>query len=109
MSIFIALVACPSKEVASGLAKMLVDKELAACVQVLPGMQSVYRWQGSVCVDEEALLIIKSASHLTNEVKNAIEENHPYEVPEFVTITAADVSEKYEAWLFANVKGALPT
>lgn len=104
MSIFIALVACPSKEVGSLLAKTLIDRELAACVQVLPGMQSVYRWKGSVCVDEEALLIIKSASHLLNEVKQCVEENHPYEVPEFVALSPSEVSEKYSAWLFANVK-----
>ena len=105
MSIFIALVACPSKEVGSGLAKLLVDSELAACVQVLPAMQSVYRWQGSVCVEEEVLLIIKSATHLKDEVKAFIEENHPYDTPEFVTLLPSDVSQRYGQWLLANVKG----
>lgn len=105
MSIFIALVACPSKEVASSLAKLLVDSELAACVQVLPGMQSVYRWQGSICIDEEALLIIKSSSNLMSEVKRCVEDNHPYEVPEFICLTASDVSARYEQWLLENVKG----
>jgi periplasmic divalent cation tolerance protein len=103
MSIFIALVACPSKEVGSSLAKLLVDRGLAACVQVLPGMQSVYRWQGSVCVEEETLLIIKSATHLQAEVKTFIEENHPYDTPEFVALSPSDVSEKYGQWLLANV------
>ena len=104
MSIFISLVACPSKEVASGLARELVDKELAACVQVVPGVQSVYRWQGAVCVDEEALLIIKSAGHLLEEVKKHISENHPYEVPEFVALNADDVSTPYAEWLLKRVK-----
>jgi periplasmic divalent cation tolerance protein len=106
MSIIITLVACPSQEVASALAKLLVDRELAACVQALPAVQSVYRWKGEVCIDEESLLIIKTTSDLKNDVQKAIEENHPYEVPEFVVIKAADVSEKYGAWLRGNVRGS---
>jgi len=104
MSIIITLVACPSQEVASALAKLLVDQELAACVQALPAAQSVYRWKGEVCIDEEALLIIKTTSELKDELRKSIEENHPYEVPEFVVIEAADVSDKYEAWLRGNVR-----
>jgi periplasmic divalent cation tolerance protein len=103
MSIFIALVACPSQEVASTLAKSLVDAQLAACVQVLPEMQSVYRWKGEVCIDREVLLIVKSASHLIENVREFIESNHPYEVPEFVVISPTHVSEKYGAWLMENV------
>ncbi|MEN9846914.1 MAG: hypothetical protein RIS36_2061 [Pseudomonadota bacterium] len=105
MSIIISLVACPSPEVASALAKLLVDRELAACVQALPAMQSVYRWKGEVCIDQESLLIIKTTSDLKDEVQRTIEEHHPYEVPEFVVIEARDVSERYGAWLRANVRG----
>jgi periplasmic divalent cation tolerance protein len=104
MSIFIGLVACPSQEVGSAIAKVLVDRELAACVQILPAVQSVYRWKGEICIDQEVLLLIKSSSHLTDEVQRAVEENHPYEVPEFVAIAASEVSEKYAAWLLANVR-----
>ena len=105
MSIIISLVACPSDEVASALAKLLVDRELAACVQVLPITQSVYRWRGEVCIDQEVLLLIKTTSELKDEVRNAVEENHPYEVPEFVVIEAAEVSEKYGKWLTGSVRG----
>jgi periplasmic divalent cation tolerance protein len=105
MSIIISLVACPSEEVASALAKLLVDRELAACVQVLPITQSVYRWKGEVCIDQEVLLLIKTTSELKDEVRKAVEENHPYEVPEFVVLEAADVSEKYGEWLRQNVRG----
>lgn len=105
MSIFICLVTCPNQEVGSSLAKLLVDQELAACVQVLPPMRSVYRWKGEVCMDEEVLLIIKTAAHLTEDVRKTVEANHPYEVPEFVTVQASEVSEKYGSWLQANVRG----
>jgi periplasmic divalent cation tolerance protein len=106
MSIIISLVSCPSQEVGSALAKLLVDRELAACVQILPPMQSVYRWKGEVCIDEEVLLVIKTTSNLKDEVRTAIEENHPYEVPEFVAIEARDVSERYGTWLRQNVRGS---
>ena len=105
MSIIISLVSCPSAEVGSALAKLLVDRELAACVQILPPMQSVYRWKGQVCIDEEVLLVIKTTSDLRDQVQNAIEENHPYEVPEFVVVEAHAVSEKYATWLQHNVRG----
>jgi periplasmic divalent cation tolerance protein len=104
MSIIISLVACPSDEVASALAKLLVDRELAACVQVLPITQSVYRWKGEVCIDQEVLLLIKTTSELKDEVQKAVEENHPYEVPEFVVIEAAEVSERYGEWLRGSVR-----
>lgn len=104
MSIFICLVTCPNQEVGSALAKLLVDQELAACVQVLPPMRSVYRWKGEVCIDEETLLVIKTVDHLTEDVRKAVEANHPYEVPEFITVKAADVSEKYGSWLKASVR-----
>ena len=106
MSIFIGLVTCPSQEVGSFLAKLLVERRLAACVQILPPMQSVYHWKGELCLDEEVLLIIKSSSELTEEVKRTVLENHPYEVPEFVVMSASDVSESYEKWLLASVKSS---
>jgi periplasmic divalent cation tolerance protein len=106
MSIFIALVACPSQEVGSALAKALVDNQLAACVQVLPEMQSVYRWKGEVCIDREVLLIIKSADHLKLKVQEFVQANHPYEVPEFVVLSPTDVSQKYTEWLVGSVRGA---
>ncbi|MEY4668463.1 MAG: Divalent ion tolerance protein [Pseudomonadota bacterium] len=104
MSIIISLVACPSQEVASMLAKLLVDQHLAACAQILPPMQSVYRWKGEVCIDQEVLLIIKTTSDLKDEVHKAIEANHPYEVPECIAIEPTAVSEKYAAWLMQNVR-----
>jgi periplasmic divalent cation tolerance protein len=103
MSIFIALVACPSEEVATALARLLVDGELAACVQVLPGITSVYRWKGEVCVDTEALLIIKSSLDCKDRVSKAIEENHPYDVPEFIVLSPSDVSTRYQEWVMSNV------
>jgi periplasmic divalent cation tolerance protein len=85
------------------LARQVVDDQLAACVNILPGVQSVFRWQGSICIDEEVLLFIKTAEHLMSRVKGRILELHPYEVPEFVVLNPTEVSEKYAAWLDASV------
>jgi periplasmic divalent cation tolerance protein len=104
MDIIICLVTCPSREVASGLAKTLVDSQVAACVNIVPGLQSVYRWKGEICIDEEVLLIIKSTAQGKDALKKAVLENHPYETPEFVALNAADVSEGYGRWVMESVK-----
>lgn len=104
MSIFIALVACPSEEVGTSLAKLLVERELAGCAQVIPSMTSVYRWNGEICLDKEALLIIKSVESCKGAVQKLIEENHPYEVPQFLVLSPCEASPQYERWLLGNVR-----
>lgn len=104
MDIIICLVTCPSRDVASGLAKTLVDSQLAACVNIVPGLESVYRWKGEICIDEEALLIIKSTASAKDALKKAVLDNHPYETPEFVVLNAAHVSEGYGKWVVESVK-----
>ena len=103
MSLVVCLVTCPSREVATTLARQLVDDQFAACVNVIPGIQSVYRWEGSICVDEEALVLIKSSEHLIERLKARVFELHPYEVPEFLVLSPTAVSEKYAEWLGASV------
>jgi periplasmic divalent cation tolerance protein len=103
MDIVVCFVTCPSKEVGQALAKQLVGEKLAACVNIVPGLQSVYVWQGSMCLDEEVLLIIKSCSSSLERLESYIVENHPYETPEFVAFTATRVSERYAAWVTASL------
>lgn len=103
MSIIICLVTCPSREVASSLAKELVNKQLAACVNVMPGVESTYRWQGEISVSEEALMVIKSTSERQDELRRAVLATHPYEVPEFVVLDTIEVSEPYGRWILESV------
>ncbi len=103
MSVIICLVTCPSQEVAGSLAKGIVDRQLAACVNILPGVQSIYRWQGSVCVEQECLMIIKSTSERQDDLKRAILEEHPYEVPEFIALDTLEVSGPYAQWIMDSV------
>lgn len=103
MSIIVCLVSCPSKEVANALAKDLVDLRLAACVNVLPEIQSTYRWEGDLCVESEALMIIKSTTERQDELKRTVLEKHPYENPEFVVLDTQEVAEKYAHWVEESV------
>jgi periplasmic divalent cation tolerance protein len=98
-SIVICLVTAPSREVATALATKLVDKRLVACVNVVPGVQSIYRWKDEIVIDEEVLMIIKTDQRLASELQSLIISEHPYEVPEFVVIKPQDVSASYAQWV----------
>ena len=102
MSIVICLVTAPSQEVATALSRTLVDRRLAACVNVIPAIQSVYRWQEDVAIEEEALMIIKSDQALVSELQEYITAEHPYEVPEFIVLAPKDVSAAYAQWVLSS-------
>lgn len=85
------------------LATELVDKRLAACVNVIPKMHSVYRWQGKIEEEDEQLLLIKTAEQLLDDVKQALFAGHPYEIPEFIVLRLDDLSEAYREWLLSSL------
>jgi periplasmic divalent cation tolerance protein len=93
-----------SSEEAQRVARALVEKRLAACVNVMPGVRSVYRWKDNAGKDaieeaEEVLLVIKSSRALLEELKEEIERMHSYEVPEVIALSVVDGSERYLAWM----------
>jgi periplasmic divalent cation tolerance protein len=85
------------------LATELVEKRLAACVNVIPKLHSVYRWQGKIEQEDEQLLLIKTAQELLEDVKKALFSGHPYEVPEFIVLRMDDLSEAYREWLVSSL------
>ena len=89
------------------LARALVDEGLAACVNVLPPMQSVYRWQGTVQVEREQQLVIKTAPSQLAALEARLHQLHPYELPEFV-ILGAEASTLYAAWVAASSRDSSP-
>src|SRR6266550_5517208 len=93
----------PNKEEASRLADMLVGRKLAACVQILPVMESVYRWQGKVERQDEVLLIAKTVNSKLAELEREVRALHSYETPEIVAVPLTALSEPYLRWLNASV------
>jgi len=95
----IVLNTCPDTETARRIADALVEQGLAACVNIVPGIQSVYRWQGKIECDNELLLIIKSQSSCYAELEQTIQTLHPYELPEIVTVPIESGLPAYLDWI----------
>lgn len=95
----VVMTTCPDAAVAEGLATMLIQRNLAACVQINPGVKSLYMWEGSVQSESEHLLIIKTLSTKYPEIEKTIKEHHPYEVPEILAIEASQISDDYLDWM----------
>jgi len=95
----VVLMTAPGLEEAGDLARQLVEERLAACVSLVPGVRSIYRWEGAVEEASEVLMVAKtSASRLPDLERRAL-ELHPYDVPEFVVLDPARVAPAYLAWL----------
>jgi periplasmic divalent cation tolerance protein len=96
-------ITAPNKEEATRLADLLVERKLAACVQILPAMESVYRWQGKIERQLEVLLIAKTIATKFAELEREVRAVHSYETPEIVAVPLTALSEPYRQWLNANV------
>jgi periplasmic divalent cation tolerance protein len=95
----LVLSTCSSKEEADKIARNLVEKRVAACVNVLPGVRSIYRWRGAVEEASECLLIVKSRRDLAGRLRAEIEKSHSYEVPEVLVLGIVDGAAAYLDWL----------
>jgi periplasmic divalent cation tolerance protein len=95
----IVLSTFPVDEDAATLARTLVSERLAACVNVLPPMPSIYRWEGNVEEVSEHQLIIKTVGHRLDALKRRLNELHPYDVPECLVISVADGGTAYLEWV----------
>ncbi len=101
----VALSTVGTAEDAERIARALVERRLAACVNVVPGVVSVYRWKGAVERDEERLLVIKTRAERLEELRRALVELHPYEVPELLALPVEAGHGPYLAWLDESVSG----
>ena len=90
----------------SSLATHLVEKRLAACVNVIPNIHSVYRWKGAIERETEQLLLIKTVESQIDDLRDAIFAMHPYEIPEFVVLRIDDLSAAYRSWLVGELHRA---
>jgi periplasmic divalent cation tolerance protein len=88
------------------LSRELVERRLAACVNVVDGLRSIYRWQGKVEDEREKLLLIKTVEERIEAVRDLVLSRHPYEVPEFVVLPISRIEGPYRDWLVASVSDA---
>jgi len=94
----------PDEEQAKELAGILVTRKLAACINILPKMTSIYEWQGKLELGEEHLLIIKTEQNRLAELQDTIKEAHPYELPEIIVVPIVGGYEPYLNWISNSVK-----
>lgn len=97
--ILLALCTCPDDAVAEDIARALVHERLAACVNRIPGLTSVYRWQGRVEQDRETLLLIKTTDARFAALASRLRELHPYDLPEIIAIPVTKGLPEYLQWV----------
>ena len=98
----VVLVTTPSPERAAEIARALVEERLAACGNVVPGLRSIYRWEGKVQDDAEALLVLKTTRARFEALRDRVLALHPYEVPEVLALPVEAGSARYLAWIAAE-------
>jgi|SRR5271163_3124880 len=100
----LVLTTCGSLEEARSIAHTLVERQLAACVNITSQIESVYRWQGKVETATEWLLVIKTTAEASSALREALIELHSYELPECIEIPIEDGSEAYLQWIAESVR-----
>jgi periplasmic divalent cation tolerance protein len=100
----LATATTPTAEDARKIASALVEGRLAACVQIVEPITSVYRWQGNVEEEKEVLLLIKSTRDLVPRIAELLDRIHPYEVPELIATPIVEGSPAYLNWLEENLR-----
>jgi periplasmic divalent cation tolerance protein len=93
------LCTCPDKDTAKKLARLLVEKKLAACVNILPGLTSIYSWEGQIESVQEHLLLIKSTKEHYQSIELTLFKHHPYEVPEIIAVPIERGLPEYLDWI----------
>jgi periplasmic divalent cation tolerance protein len=101
----VVLVTVPNLEDGCTLARRLVTERLVACGNVIPGLTSVYRWEGKVQEEGEALVVLKTTADVLSALKNRVMELHSYEVPEFLALPVTDGLDPYLRWVTEEVVG----
>ncbi len=96
----------PSDEAARELGAKLVEKRLAACVNIIPGMVSLYVWKGEMQHDREVVMIIKSRRARVDALTEFVETHHPYDTPALVTLDVLGGSSAYIDWIFENTQSS---
>ena len=100
--LLLVMTSLPDMEAAKALARRLIDVNLAACVQLQPGVQSIYRWDGRVCEEQEVALLVKTTAAQWPAISAFIKQNHPYDVPEIIAQPITHSHTDYARWVIAE-------
>lgn len=103
--VLLVLCTVPDREVGQRIGRALVEGHLAACVNLLPAVHSIYRWQGAVESAEECLLLVKTARARFAALRDAIVAGHPYELPEVIAVDVAAGLPAYLDWVVGSTRG----
>jgi periplasmic divalent cation tolerance protein len=102
----VVMMTAPSVEVAAEIARVLVDEELTACVNIVPGVRSLYRWEGQLCDDAEVVCVMKTRADRFEALRERVVAMHPYEVPEIIALPMVAAHPPFLAWIDASTRGA---
>ena len=108
MDYCVVLVTVSSESEGKGIARALVEERLAACVNIIPGLTSIYRWEGKICEDQELLLVIKTQGQKVAALCERIGHLHSYAVPEVIALPIAEGSARYLEWLDSCLAAPFP-
>jgi periplasmic divalent cation tolerance protein len=100
--LLLVMTSLPDIEVAKALARRLIDANLAACVQLQPGAQSIYRWEGRICEEQEVVLVAKTSAEQWSAISAFIKQNHPYDVPEIIAQPITHSHTDYARWVISE-------
>ncbi|MGQ0504856.1 MAG: divalent-cation tolerance protein CutA [Myxococcaceae bacterium] len=101
----LVFVTCPTQEKAAEIARTLVEEKLAACGNLFPGLRSIYRWEGKVQDESEALLLLKTLPEHFDALRARVVTLHPYDCPEVVAVPVSSVHPPYLEWVTASTRG----
>ena len=101
--LLVVVTSLPTIEAAKSLARGLVEKNFAACVQITEGVQSIYRWEGKTCEEQEVLLSAKTTESKWFEILAFIQKAHPYELPEILAFSPQQYERQYGTWVESEV------
>lgn len=101
--LLVVVTSLPSIEVAKSLGRALIEKNLAACVQLTEGVHSIYRWEGKICEEQEVLLAAKTVESKWLEILAFIRNAHPYELPEILAFSPEQHERQYGKWVESEV------
>jgi len=101
----VVLTTVPGIEAGEALVRALVEEGLIACGNLIPGLRSIYRWEGKVVAESEVLAVLKTASTSVGPVFERVTRLHPYSVPEIVELRTGNVASAYLAWVMSCMKG----